>query len=80
MFQKRRGKQSSDDKEITTASETPALTKITCKFLEAWKDKYNWLRFDGKENKNKCSVSFIENSLIGKTVSFINLQTKMAYI
>ena len=41
----------SDDREINTASETPALTKKTCKFQGAWKDKYKWLRFDGKENK-----------------------------
>ena len=45
------GKQSTDDKEINTASETPALTKKTHKFLEAWKDNYKQLRFDGKENK-----------------------------
>ena len=56
------GKQSSDDKEINTASETHAPTKITRKFQEAWKDKYKmkWLRFDGKEIK--CSASFVENS------------------
>ena len=45
------GKQLSDDKEINTASETPALTKKTCKFQDDWKDKYKWLSFDGKENK-----------------------------
>ena len=42
------GKQSSDDKEINTTSETPAPAKKTCKlkFQESWKDKYKWLRFD----------------------------------
>ena len=46
------GKQSSDDKEINTAFETPASAKKkTRKYREAWKDKYKWLRFDGKENK-----------------------------
>ena len=47
-------KQSSDVKEINTASETPAPAKKTPKFQEAWKDKYKWLRFDGKENKMFC--------------------------
>ena len=45
------GKQSSDDKEISTAFETPASAKKTRKYREAWKEKYKWLRFDGKENK-----------------------------
>ena len=45
------GKQSSGDKEINTASETTASTKTTPKYQETWKDKYKWLRFDGKENK-----------------------------
>ena len=53
-FKKRTGKQSSDDKEIYTASETPPLTKRKRKLQEAWKDKYKWLRFDGKENKMFC--------------------------
>ena len=40
------GKQSSDDKEINTISETPAPNKKkTCKFQESWKDKYKWLSF-----------------------------------
>ena len=58
------GKQLSDDKEINTASETPALTKKTRKFQDAWKDKYKCLRFDGKENKMFC---FVQNSQIRKT-------------
>ena len=33
------GKQSSDDKEINTESETPASTKKTCKF--PWKENTN---------------------------------------
>ena len=45
------GTQSSDDKEINTAFETPASAKKTRKYGEAWKDKNKWLRFDGKENK-----------------------------
>lgn len=48
------GKQSSDDKEINTTSETPAPNKKTRKFQESRKDKYKWLRFDGKENKMFC--------------------------
>ena len=58
------GKQSSDDKEINTASETPASTKRTCKYQEAWKDKKGW---GLKERKTKCSAFFVENSRIGKT-------------
>ena len=48
------GKQSSDDKEINTASETPAFTeKKTCKLLGGVEGKYKWLRFEGeKQNGN----------------------------
>ena len=48
------GKQSSCNKEINRGSETPALTKKTRKYREAWKDKYKWLRLDGKEIKMFC--------------------------
>ena len=43
-----------DDKEINKTSETPAQTKKTRKLQELWKDKYKWLRFEGKENKMFC--------------------------
>ena len=72
--------QEADDKEIDTASETPAPTKTTRKFPEAWKAVINTNGWDLMERKTKCSPSFVENSRIGKTVSFINLQTQMAYI
>ena len=57
------GKQSSDDKEINTASETPASTKKTCKF--PWKE--NTTGWALKEGETKCSASFVENSRKGKT-------------
>jgi len=48
------GKQSSDDKEINTASETPASTKKPCKLPGGMEGKYKWLRFEGRENKMFC--------------------------
>ena len=48
------GKQSPDDKEINKTSETPAPNKKTRRLQELWKDKYKWLRFEGKENKMFC--------------------------
>ena len=71
------GKQSSDDKEINLASETPAPTKKTRKFQEAWKDKYKMkrLRFDGKEIK--CSASFVENSWKGNNAILQRIWTKI---
>ena len=78
------GKQSSDDKEINTASETPALTKKTCKF--PWKENTNdWAL---KEGETKCSASFVENSRKGKTCNtpedriklFLNRQPESTYM
>ena len=55
LWRKMWGKQSSYHKEINKGSETPALTKKTCKYQEAWKDKCKWLRLDGKEIKMFCA-------------------------
>ena len=41
-------------KKFTQHLKTPPLTKRKRKLQEAWKDKYKWLRFDGKENKMFC--------------------------
>ena len=35
------GKQSSDDKEINTSSETPASTQKDASYQEAWKENTN---------------------------------------
>ena len=51
-------KQSSDDKEINTASETSAFTKKTMQ-LGGVEGKYKWLRFEGeKQNGNKMFCEF----------------------
>ena len=50
------GKQQSDDKESNTASETPALTKKTCKLPGGMEGKYKWPRFEERENKMFCET------------------------
>ena len=45
------GKQSSDDKEVNTESETSALTK---KSTRRHGSNYKWPMYDGKENKILC--------------------------
>ena len=61
------GKQSSssDDKEINTALETPALTKKHAGFRGH--GRINTNGWGLMERKTNCSASFVEISRIGKT-------------
>ena len=43
-------------KESNTASETPALTKKSCKLPGGMEGKYKWPRFEGRESKMFCEI------------------------